>query len=70
MFADKIQAYKQDGISLKTNSASYKTDSPWLKEVDSLALAFVWELLNQAYNNFFKKSKVGFPKFKLKTSTR
>lgn len=66
MLADKIQAYKQDGINLKTNPASYKVDNPWLKEVDSLALTSVWKQLNQAYNKFFKEPKVGFPKFKSK----
>ena len=64
--SDKINAYQQDGISLKTNPASYKTDNPWLKEVDSLALTSVWKQLNQAYSKFFKEPKVGFPKFKSK----
>ena len=70
MLADKIQAYKQDGISLKTNPASYKADNPWLKEVDSLALTSVWKQLNQAYSKFFKEPKVGFPKFKSKKSAK
>lgn len=70
MLADKIQAYKQDGISLKTNPASYKADNPWLKEVDSLALTSVWKQLNQAYTKFFKEPKVGFPKFKSKKSAK
>jgi len=70
MLADKIQAYKQDDISLKTNPASYKADNPWLKEVDSLALTSVWKQLNQAYTKFFKEPKVGFPKFKSKKSAK
>lgn len=70
MLADKIQAYKQDGISLKTNPASYKADNHWLKEVDSLALTSVWKQLNQAYTKFFKEPKVGFPKFKSKKSAK
>ena len=70
MLADKIQAYKQDGISLKTNPASYKADNPWLKEVDSLALTSVWKQLNQAYTKFFKEPKVCFPKFKSKKSAK
>lgn len=70
MLADKIQAYRQDGISLKTNPASYKTDNPWLKEVDSLALTSVWKQLNSAYSKFFKEPKVGFPKFKSKKSAK
>ena len=70
MLADKIQAYKQDGINLKTNPASYKVDNPWLKEVDSLALTSVWKQLNQAYSKFFKEPKIGFPKFKSKKSAK
>ena len=70
MLADKIQAYKQDGISLKTNPASYKADNPWLKEVDSLALTSVWKQLNSAYSKFFKEPKIGFPKFKSKKSAK
>ena len=70
MLADKIQVYKQNGISLKTNPASYKVDNPWLKEVDSLALTSVWKQLNQAYTKFFKEPKVGFPKFKSKKSAK
>lgn len=66
MLSDKIKAYQQDGISLKTNPASYKQDNPWLKEVDSLALTSVWKQLNIAYSKFFKEPKVGFPKFKSK----
>ena len=70
MLSDKIDAYKQDGISLKTNPSNYKTDNPWLKEVDSLALASVWKQLNNAYSKFFKEPKVGFPKFKSKKSAK
>ena len=70
MLSDKINAYQQDGISLKTNPASYKTNNPWLKEVDSLALTSVWKQLNSAYSKFFKEPKVGFPKFKSKKSAK
>lgn len=66
MLEDKINAYQQDSISLKTNPANYKADNPWLKDVDSLALTSVWKQLNQAYSKFFKEPKVGFPKFKSK----
>lgn len=70
MLSDKIQAYQHDGISLKTNPASYKVDNPWLKEVDSLALTSIWKQLNSAYSKFFKEPKVGFPKFKSKKSAK
>ena len=70
MLSDKINAYQQDGIILKTNPAIYKADNPWLKEVDSLALTSVWKQLNSAYSKFFKESKVGFPKFKSKKHSK
>lgn len=39
-----------------------------MKEVDSLALANAQMNLQTAYNNFFKRPEVGFPKFKSKKS--
>lgn len=44
----------------------FKADFPWLKEVDSLALANAQMNLQSAYNNFFKRPEAGFPKFKSK----
>jgi transposase len=46
--------------------ADYKKEFPWLKEVDSLALANAQMNLNTAYSNFFRDPSVGFPKFKSK----
>lgn len=44
-----------------------KTDSPWLAEVDSMALQQSLRDLDKAYKNFFRSpGKVGFPKFKSK----
>ena len=40
------------------------TKYPWLKEVDSLALANVQLHLEKAYKNFFANPPFGFPKFK------
>ena len=68
MLDDRIKAYRQDGINLKTNPSTYKKDNLWLKEVDSLALCSTWKFLNDAYNNFFRNPKTGFPKFKSKKS--
>ena len=48
--------------------ARYKNDYPFLKEVDSLALANVQLNLQSAFRNCFSKSRdknSGFPKFKL-----
>ena len=65
MLADKIAHYKETGESLRNTPAQYKKDFPWLKEVDSLALANVQLNLNKAYKYFFE-SKFGFPNFKSK----
>ena len=39
MLADRIAHYKETGEFLKNTPAQYKSQFPWLKEVDSLALA-------------------------------
>lgn len=46
--------------------AKYKRDFPFLKEVDSFALANAQLNLNKAYKNFFRDKSVGFPRFKSK----
>lgn len=59
----------------KITPASYKEKHPYLKEVDSLALASEWTNLNNAYSNFFKRvrsksGRKGFPRFKSKNRDR
>ena len=67
MLADKITYYKETGQTLKNTPAQYKKDYPWLKEVDSLALANVQMSLQKAYQLFFRnKNHFGFPNFKAK----
>ena len=66
MLSDKIEYYKQTKQKLNNTPAQYKEEFPWLKEVDSLALANAQMNLQSAYNNFFKRPEVGFPKFKSK----
>ncbi|VED61753.1 putative transposase [Staphylococcus delphini] len=46
--------------------AKYKNEFPFLKEVDSLALANAQLNLDKAYKNFFRNKAVGFPRFKSK----
>ena len=46
--------------------AKYKKEFPFLKEVDSLALANAQLHLDKAYKNFFRNKSVGFPRFKSK----
>lgn len=64
MLADKIAEYERSGAMLRITPAQYKKEYPWLKEVDSLALANVQLHLEAAYRNFFRNPSVGFPKFK------
>ena len=66
MLLDKIEYYKETKQKLNNTPAQYKKEFPWLKEVDSLALANAQMNLQSAYNNFFKRPEVGFPKFKSK----
>ena len=67
MLADKIESYKVTGKFAPVTPAKYKKDYPYLKEVDSLALANKQQDLQAAFHNTFSKSrkkKNGFPKFK------
>lgn len=66
MLSDKIDHYAQTGKNLAVTPAAYKKQYPFLKEVDSLALANVQIQLQEAYANFFQNKNVGFPKFKSK----
>ncbi len=70
MLGDKIEYYNQTKEKLNNTPAQYKTEFEWLKEVDSLALANAQMNLQDAYNNFFRDKKVGFPKFKSKKSSK
>ena len=66
MLNDKIEHYKATEQILKNTPAQYKDEFPWLKEVDSLALANAQINLEKAYKNFFRDKSIGFPKFKSK----
>ena len=70
MLGDKIEYYHQTQKKLNNTPAQYKTEFEWLKEVDSLALANAQINLQDAYNNFFRDRKVGFPKFKSKRCSK
>ena len=67
MLSDKIESYKSTRKFVSVTPAKYKKDYPYLKEVDSLALANKQLDLQEAFRNTFSKSrkkKNGFPKFK------
>lgn len=67
MLADKIACYEETRTFGRQTPAMYKKDYPFLREVDSLALANVQLNLQSAMKNCFdksRKSRNGFPKFK------
>lgn len=66
MLADKIAYYEEFQDSLDTQPPAYKSEYPFLKEADSLALTSEYRDLNTAFKNFFRDTKVGYPKFKKK----
>ena len=70
MLADKKEMYEKTGKTKRLTPAGYKKEYPWLKEVDSLALANVQLHLEAAYNRFFRDEEAGFPRFKSKHRSR
>ena len=52
MLADKIRYYQEGKKMLKNTPAGYKKEYPWLKEIDSLALANVQLNLEGAFRKF------------------
>lgn len=73
MLASKIESYKSTGKFATVTPAKYKNEYPFLKEVDSLALANVQLNLQSAFKNCFsklRKNKNGFPKFKSSKRSR
>lgn len=67
LLSDKIGGYKAAGKFPAVTPAKYKKDYPYLREVDSLALANKQLDLQAAFRNCFSKSRkknTSFPKFK------
>ena len=67
MLQDKIRFYTEHASFGMQTPAMYKKDYPYLREVDSLALANVQLNLQRAMKNRFDRSRKkqnGFPKFK------
>ena len=67
MLSEKVGAYRNTGKFVVVTPAKYKTDYPFLKEVDSLALANTQLNLQKAFRNCFSKTRKkrnAFPKYK------
>ena len=69
MLEEKELYYNVNHKTLYVTPARYKVDFPFLKEVDSLALANVQLDLNGAYRSWLEK-RTGKPKFKSKKKSR
>lgn len=61
----KLRMIPLKKMSIPTH-VKYKQDFPFLKEVDSLALANAQLNLDKVYKNFFRDKSVGFSHFKSK----
>ena len=71
-FLDKrIKAYENDKTTLTYSKCSneltkLKQELVWLKEPDKCSLQNALKNLDTAYQNFFKRTEAGYPKFKSK----
>lgn len=69
MLEDKIRFYEEHRGMLRNTPAQYKDQYPFLREVDSLALANAQLDLESAFRNFFRDpGRFGFPSFKKRRS--
>jgi len=72
MLNDRTKAYEEYKLTLGKikfpTPAKYKEDYPYLKEVDSLALANAQLNLEKAFKNFLRNKEFGFPKYKCKSN--
>ena len=57
MLSDKVDSYNATGKFAPVTPAMYKEDYPYLKEVDSLALANKQMDLQAAFRNCFSRSR-------------
>ena len=71
MLSDEQEFYAATDEHFIPTPAKYKEESPFLKEVDSLALSNAQLNLNRAFQKFFKDpNKVGHPNFKSKKKSK
>ena len=67
--SDMCEIYKSTGKNENITPARYKSDYPFLKDVDSLALCNAQLARNRAFKSFYKKQS-GFPKYKSKRNNQ
>ena len=68
---DQEEFYAATGVHFLPTPARYKKEAPFLKEVDSIALATVHQNLRQAFQNFFSRpDSFGHPVYKRKKDNK
>ena len=70
MLDERETADLTEGLSSRPTPAKYKKEYPYLKEVDSLALANEQLALEKAYSMYFKGKGTGRPKHKSRKNSR
>ena len=71
ILADQEEFYAATGVHYLPTPARYKKEAPFLKEVDSIALATVHQNLRQAFQNFFSNpDSYGHPVYKRKKDNK
>lgn len=71
ILSDEEEFYAATGVHFLPTPARYKKEAPFLKEVDSIALATVHQNLRQAFQNFFSKPDTyGHPVYKRKKDNK
>ena len=71
ILADQEEFYAATGVHFLPTPARYKKEAPFLKEVDSIALATVHQNLRQAFQNFFSNpDSYGHPVYKRKKDNK
>lgn len=70
MLATRNDAYRKEKRTVRPTPAMYKEEYPYLREVDSLALANVQLDLQDAFTRFFTVKGTGHPAFKSKKKSR
>ena len=72
MLADKISYYQKEKKMLRNTPAGYKKEYPWLKEVDSLALANAQLHLESAFRKkqvILRSQTISLPQERLPMQT-
>ena len=70
LLEDKIKYYETNKKSIRLTPATYKSEYPFLKDADSMALTNAQINLETAFKKFSDEPKIGFPKFKCKHKCR